>query len=61
LYEEGLEAVGRALALATNGRLIIEDPDLQMRTGEELKTELEAGLRRDASDLNPLRVFRERK
>jgi hypothetical protein len=61
LYKEGLEAVGRAIALAPNGRLIIDDPDLQMRTAEELKAELEAGVRRDASDLSPLRVFRERK
>jgi hypothetical protein len=32
-----------------------------MHTAEELKAELEAGLRVDASDLNPMRVFRERK
>ena len=31
------------------------------RTGEELKTELEAGLRREASDFNPARLLRERK
>ena len=32
-----------------------------MRTGEELKAELEAGRQREASDFNPMRVFRERK
>jgi hypothetical protein len=61
LFAEGLAAVDRALALAPGGRLVVDDPDLQMRTPEELKAELEAGLRRDAADFNPLRVFRERK
>jgi hypothetical protein len=61
LYAEGLAAVDRALSLAPDGRLVIEDDNLGMRTGEELKAELEAGRRRDASDFNPMRVFRERK
>jgi hypothetical protein len=61
LYAEGLAAVDRAIALAPGGRLVVDDENLQMRTGEELKAELEAGRRRDASDFNPMRVFRERK
>jgi hypothetical protein len=61
LYTEGLAAIDRALALAPNGRLVVSDAGLQMQTGEELKAELEAGRRRDASDFNPIRVFRERK
>ena len=61
LYAEGLSAVDRAIALAPGGRLVVDDARLQMRTGEELKAELEAGRRRDASDFNPLRVFKERK
>src|SRR5688572_20579351 len=61
LFAQGLEAVNRAIALAPRGRLIIEDADLKMQSADELKAELEAGLRRDASDLNPLRVFRPRK
>jgi hypothetical protein len=32
-----------------------------MRTSDELRAELEGGLRRDASDFNPLRVMRKRK
>jgi hypothetical protein len=32
-----------------------------MTNVDELKAELEAGVRRDASDFNPLRVFRQRK
>ena len=61
LYVDGLAAIDRALALAPGGRLRVDDETLLMRTGEELKAELEAGLRREASDLNPMRVFRERK
>ena len=61
LYAQGLAAISRALALAPDGRLMIGDDDLRMQTGEELKAELEAGRRRDASDFNPMRVFQERK
>jgi hypothetical protein len=61
LFGRGLEAVNRAIALAPGGRVVVDDPDLQMRTAFELKAELEAGLRRDVSDFNPLRVFGQRK
>jgi hypothetical protein len=39
----------------------VNDPALDMKTAEELKAELERGLERDASDLNPLRVLRQRR
>ncbi len=58
---QGVAPGDRALALAPAGRLVVDDADLQMNTGEELKAELEAGLRRDAADFNPLRVFGDRK
>lgn len=61
LFAQGLEAVDRAIALSPSGRLIVDDPDLMMTSADELKAELESGLRRDASDFNPLRVFRQRK
>jgi len=61
LYAEGLEAIDRATALAPGGRLVVDDPALAMHTAEELKGELEAGRRLDASDLNPMRVFGTRK
>jgi len=61
LYAEGVKAVDRAIQLAPDGRLRVDDPGLGMHTAEELKAELEAGLRRDASDFNPMRVFRTRK
>ena len=61
LYAEGQAAIERALALAPDGRLVVDDEDLRMHTAEELKVELEAGQRREASDLNPMRVLGERK
>lgn len=60
LFAQGLEAVNRAIALA-GGRLQVDDPTLDMKTADELKAELEQGLRRDASDFNPLRVLRKRR
>ena len=60
LFKQGLEAVDRAIALAPNQRLIIDDTDLGMRTGDELRVELQRGLTREAGDLNPLRLFRRR-
>jgi len=61
LFARGLEHVKKAIALAPSGRLVVDDPDLQMRSADELKAELEAGLHADVSDLNPLRVFGHRK
>ena len=61
LFAQGLEAVNRAIARAPGGRIVVDDTDLQMRSGDELKAELEAGLRRDASDFNPARLLRSRK
>jgi hypothetical protein len=61
LYREGLEAVDRAIALAPSGRLVVEQPGQQIRTADELRAELEAGVRRETSDFNPLQVLRERK
>lgn len=61
LFTQGLEAVDRAIALAPQGRVVVADDDLQMKSADELKAELEAGLRREAADLNPLRLFGRRK
>ena len=61
LFTKGLESVNRAIAVAPNGRIVVDDPDLQMHSGDELKAELEAGLRRDLDDFNPFRLLRERK
>lgn len=61
LFGQGLDSVERAIALSPEGRLRVNDANLQMRSADELKAELEAGLTRDASDLNPLRLLRGRK
>jgi hypothetical protein len=61
LFAQGLDAVNGAIAAAPNGRIVVDDPGLMMHSADELKAELEAGLRRDAADFNPLRVIRPRK
>jgi tetratricopeptide (TPR) repeat protein len=61
LFQKGLEAVDRAIALAPGNRLVVEDADLGMRSADELRAELQRGLTHDASDLNPLRLFGSRK
>jgi hypothetical protein len=61
LFRQGREAVDRAIALAPDNRLVVDDPDLGMKSADELKAELDRGLTRDASDFNPLKVFQARK
>ena len=61
LFREGLAAVDRAIALAPNQRLVVDDSQLGMRSADELRATLVRGLTRDLSDLNPLRVFDTRK
>jgi hypothetical protein len=61
LFKEGLAAVDRAIALAPDGRVVVDDAGLAMRSADELRAELQRGLVRDASDFNPLRVLRPRK
>ena len=60
-FKQGLEHVDAAIALAPGRRVIVDDPDLEMRTADELRAELVAGMGVDASDFNPMRVFRRRK
>lgn len=61
LFTQGLEAVDRAIALAPDGRLLVDQPGQLIKSADELRAELQAGLTRDSSDFNPLRVFRQRK
>lgn len=60
-FKNGLVHIDKALALAPGGRLIVEDPELYMHNADELRAELAEGLRVEASDFNPMRVFRQRK
>jgi hypothetical protein len=61
LFRKGIEAVDRAIATAPDHRLVVDDPELGMKTGDELKAELERGVTREAADFNPLKIFRSRK
>ena len=61
LFVKGLAAVDKAIAAAPGGRLVVDDPNLQMHSADELRAELQRGLTREPSDFNPLKVFRSRK
>ena len=61
LFKQGLEAVNRAIALASASPLTVDDPNLRMHSAAELKAELEQGTERSWSDVNPLKVLRTRK
>ena len=61
LFKQGVEAVNRAIALSVTSPLTIDDPDLQIHSAAELKVELDQGLERTWSDVNPLKVLRTRK
>jgi hypothetical protein len=61
LIKQGLDAVNRAIGLAANGSLTVDDPNLQMRTGAELKAELEQAMEQSWTDVNPFKVLRTRK
>jgi hypothetical protein len=61
LYADGLKAVDRAIAVAPGGRVVVDDPRLQMHSADELRAELVAGLTPEWTDINPLRVFGVRK
>ena len=61
LFKKGLEAVTRAIDLAPDHRIVVEDATLGLKSADELKAELERGLTRELSDANPLKVFRSRK
>jgi Zn-dependent protease with chaperone function len=61
LFTAGLAAVDKAIAAAPGGRVVVNDPTLQMHSADELRAELQRGVTRDASDFNPLKVFRSRR
>lgn len=60
LYKAGLATLTHARGLAPNGSLVVDDPNLRLRSAEEVEAEFQRGLTRELSDLNPARVFRER-
>ena len=60
LFREALQALDRAVAAAPGRRVAVDDPTLGLRSSDELRGELERGITRELSDLNPMRVFRPR-
>jgi hypothetical protein len=60
-FKLGLERVDKAIDLAPEGRLVVDDPDLLMHSADELRAELVAGLKTEPADFNPMRIFRQRK
>ncbi len=60
-FKKGLERIDKAIDLAPDGRLVVEDPELDIHHADELRAELVQGLQTDVSDFNPMRVFRKRK
>src|SRR5262249_8542461 len=58
LYQEGLKAIDRAIAAAPGGRVSVDDPELQMRSADEVRAELADGI---AHPVHPLQVLRGRK
>ena len=59
LFSQGLASVNRVISIEPNFRS--DDADLKMKSPYELKQELEEGLKFTMSDLNPMRLTRERK
>jgi len=61
LFGKGLAAVDKAIAAAPGGRIVVDDPGLQMHSADELRAELQRGMAPGLSNFNPLRVMRTRK
>ena len=60
LYKAGQATLVHARSLTPDNSISVDDPGLRLHTAEELAAEFERGLTRELSDLNPIRVFRER-
>ncbi|MBK5298458.1 MAG: hypothetical protein JJE40_15000 [Vicinamibacteria bacterium] len=60
LYKAGQATLAHARSLAPNNSIVVDDPNLRLHTAEEVAAEFDRGLTKDLSDLNPVRVFRER-
>ncbi|HEX5474132.1 MAG TPA: hypothetical protein VFX12_05655 [Vicinamibacterales bacterium] len=58
LYQQGLQAIDRAIASAPGGRVIVDDPQIQMHSGDELRAELARGI---THPIHPLDLFGTRK
>jgi hypothetical protein len=61
LFREALETLDHAESISDSGRVVVSDPALGLQSSDELRAEIQRGLTRELSDLNPLRVFRARR
>jgi hypothetical protein len=60
LYRKGLDALERAVAVTSDGVIVVDDENLGLRTAEDLRNELARGTTKELEDFNPLRVVRKR-
>ena len=61
LYRQAQVALQRALAASSDGVVRVEDdPNLVLKTSDEMAEALARGLRREAADLNPLSMLEKR-
>jgi hypothetical protein len=61
LYRQAQVALQRALAASPDGAVRIDDdPNLALKTSDEMAEVLARGLRREAADLNPLSMLEKR-
>jgi len=60
-FRQGLEAVNRSINQSPSGIFEVDDHNLQMHTAAELKAELEQGTETGWKDVNPLKLFSQRK
>lgn len=60
LYKAGQATLVHARSLTPDKSITVNDAGLRLHTAEEVAAEFERGLTRELSDLNPIRLFRER-
>jgi hypothetical protein len=60
LYRAGKATLAHAREIAPHGTILVEDPTLKLHSAEELEAEFDRGLTHGISDLNPMRLLRER-
>jgi hypothetical protein len=58
LLEQAQATLEHAIEVAPGGRIVVTDPNLTLKTSDELRAEIARGLTHDASDFNPLKVLR---
>jgi len=60
LYRAGKATLDHAREIAPHGTILVDDPALGLHSAEELEAEFDRGLTHGVSDLNPMRLLRER-